>query len=256
MPSVNSRSMPKVWPSSTFTTPSLPTFSIASAMTSPISSSPAEIVATRAIWSLPEISLDWLPMCSTTWLTAISMPRLRPSGFAPAATFLRPWRTIAWASTVAVVRDRGSAELLVEDDVAALRAERHLHRVGDGVDALLEGLARLDVVLQFLVSHVCVSPLALDLGQDVGLAQDEQVLAVDLDLRPAVLGVQDLVALGHVERHALAVVVQLAVTDGEDLPLLGLLLGGVGKDEAGRRRLLLLDRADDQTIAEGLELHY
>src|ERR671927_477152 len=45
MPSVNSRSMPKVWPSSTFTTPSLPTFSMASAITSPISSSPAEIVA-------------------------------------------------------------------------------------------------------------------------------------------------------------------------------------------------------------------
>jgi hypothetical protein len=58
--------MPNVWPSSTFTTPSLPTFSIASAMTSPISSSPAEMVATRAIWSLPEISLDCDLMFSTT----------------------------------------------------------------------------------------------------------------------------------------------------------------------------------------------
>src|ERR687893_830036 len=103
MPSVNSRSMPNVWPSSTFTTPSLPTFSMASAITSPISSSPAEIVATRAIWSLPEISLDCSPMRSTTEFTASSMPRLRPSGFAPAATFFRPLRTIAWASTVAVV---------------------------------------------------------------------------------------------------------------------------------------------------------
>ena len=95
--------MPNVWPSSTFTTPSLPTLSIASAMTSPISSSPAEIVATRAIWSLPEISLDWLRMCSTTCSTAISMPFFRLSGLAPAATFFRPWRTIACASTVAVV---------------------------------------------------------------------------------------------------------------------------------------------------------
>ena len=95
--------MPNVWPSSTFTTPSLPTFSIASAITSPISSSPAEIVATRAIWSLPEISFDCDLMYSTTCSTAISMPRLRPSGLAPAATFFRPWRTIAWASTVAVV---------------------------------------------------------------------------------------------------------------------------------------------------------
>ena len=52
-----------------------------------------------------------------------------------------------------VVGDRRGAELLVEDDVAALGAERDLDGVGDGVDAGLEGLARLGVVLQFLVSH-------------------------------------------------------------------------------------------------------
>ena len=44
----------------------------------------------------------------------------------------------------------------------------------------------------------------LDLGQDVGLAQDEQLLAVDLDLGPAVLAVQDLVARADVERDALS----------------------------------------------------
>ena len=54
----------------------------------------------------------------------------------------------------AVVGDRRGAELLVEDDVAAARAERHLDRVGHRVDAELERLAGLDVVLQFLVSHV------------------------------------------------------------------------------------------------------
>src|SRR5450432_2785430 len=58
MPSVNSSSSPSVWPSSTFTTPSLPTFSIASAMTSPISRSRDEMVATRAMSSLPETSVD------------------------------------------------------------------------------------------------------------------------------------------------------------------------------------------------------
>src|ERR687891_1607660 len=31
------------------------------------------------------------------------MPRRSPSGLAPAATFLRPWRTMVWASRVAVV---------------------------------------------------------------------------------------------------------------------------------------------------------
>src|SRR5204863_4059849 len=103
MPSVNSRSMPNVWPSSTLTTPSLPTRSMASAMTAPISSSPAEMVATRAICSLPSISVDCFSIEATTSSTASSMPRLSASGLAPAATFLRPSRTIAWASTVAVV---------------------------------------------------------------------------------------------------------------------------------------------------------
>src|SRR3954468_20640161 len=238
MPSVNSRSMPNVWPSSTFTTPSLPTLSIASAITSPISSSAAEMAATRAIWSLPEISFACSRMFSTAWSTAFSMPRRRASGFAPAATFFRPLRTICWASTVAVVVPspatslvavatsrtscapwfwktsstwisramvtpslrlvgaRRGAELLVEREVAAARAERDLDGVGDGVHAELEGLAGLDVVLQFLVSHVSLNLLrgsASDLGEDVGLAQDQQVLALDRDLGAAVLRVQDLV---------------------------------------------------------------
>ena len=42
-------------------------------------------------------------MWSTTWSTAFSMPRLRASGLAPAATFFRPSRTMRCASTVAVV---------------------------------------------------------------------------------------------------------------------------------------------------------
>src|SRR5205807_6428054 len=42
-------------------------------------------------------------MLATTSSTAFSMPRLSPSGLAPAATFFRPWRTIACARTVAVV---------------------------------------------------------------------------------------------------------------------------------------------------------
>ena len=98
----------------------------------------------------------------------------------PAATDLAPSRTIAWASTVAVVVPspamslvleatsrtiwapmfsnlssssislatvtpslvmRGAPKLLSMHDVAALGAERHLHRVGEDVDAAQHAVA-------------------------------------------------------------------------------------------------------------------
>ena len=89
--------------SSTVMTPSLPTLSIASAMISPTVVSAAEMLAVDAICSLVSTSLAMLSSCAETASTAASMPRLRPIGLAPAATLRRPSRTIAWASTVAVV---------------------------------------------------------------------------------------------------------------------------------------------------------
>src|SRR6266540_963470 len=103
IPSTVSSSMPKVLDSSTWITPSLPTTSIALAMTSPISGSPADTVAVWAISSRVSTSLAWSLMASTATSTAFSMPRLRPIGLAPAATLRSPSRTRAWASTVAVV---------------------------------------------------------------------------------------------------------------------------------------------------------
>ena len=89
--------------SSTVMTPSLPTLSIASAMSSPMAGSAAEIEAVAAICSLVSTSLasarSWAEMAST----AFSMPFFSAIGFAPAATLRSPSRTRAWASTVAVV---------------------------------------------------------------------------------------------------------------------------------------------------------
>ena len=104
MPSTVSISRPKVWPSSTVITPSLPTLSIASEMVAPISGSAAEMAATLAICALSE-ETSWLlaRIDSTAASTAASMPRLSDIGLAPAATLRRPSRTIAHASTVAVV---------------------------------------------------------------------------------------------------------------------------------------------------------
>ena len=50
----------------------------------------------------------------------------------------------------AVVGDGRRAELLVEGDVAALRAERGLDGVGEGIDALFQGLTGFGVELENL----------------------------------------------------------------------------------------------------------
>ncbi len=103
MPSVSSSSVPKVCDSSTVTTPSLPTLSMASAMSSPISVSAAEIDAVAAICSLDSTSLAEDSSSAVMAATAFSMPFFREIGSAPAATLRRPSRTSAWARTVAVV---------------------------------------------------------------------------------------------------------------------------------------------------------
>ena len=84
-------------------TPSLPTFSMTSAMSSPISSSWAESAATWPICVRPSTGVDISSMDVLKAATPFSMPRLRAMGLAPAAMFLNPSWTMAWARTVAVV---------------------------------------------------------------------------------------------------------------------------------------------------------
>ena len=103
MPSVISSSVAREVDSSTVITPSALTLSMASAIIRPISSSLPEL--TVATWRIASPATAWaraaIPV--TIWAQAISIPLRRPTGLAPAATFLRPSRTMAWASRVAVV---------------------------------------------------------------------------------------------------------------------------------------------------------
>ncbi len=57
----------------------------------------------------------------------------------------------------AVLGDRRRAELLVDDDIPALRAEGDLHRLGQRVDAPLELGAGIGVKKQFLRCHCLIS---------------------------------------------------------------------------------------------------
>ncbi len=176
----------------------------------------------------------------------------------------------------AVLGDARRAERLVEDDVAALRAERHADGVGEDVDAAQHLVARVGGesyvfgchVLCFLRSlnswvwertafrRPCgLRRLALDDAHDVGLLHDQEVLAVDLDLGARPLAEQDAVADLDVERDELAGLVAGAGADGDDLAFLRLLLGGVGNDDAAGGLLFGLDAADDHAVVQGTEFH-
>src|SRR6187200_889634 len=75
---------------------------------------------------------------------------------------------------------------------------------------------------------------APDDGEHVAAGEDQQILAIDGDLGAAVLRVQDRLVDLDVERdHLTGVLGPLAGSDGEDLALLRLLLGGVRDHQAG-----------------------
>src|SRR4051812_17324839 len=166
----------------------------------------------------------------------------------------------------AVVRDRGRAELLVEHDVAPLRAKGDLDRVGEDVHAPLERAACVLVELQLLVSHVFLIPpllglragqlaVANALGEHVRLTQNQNFVGPALDLGPAVLAEDDLVAFLEIHLDVLPVLVPSAGADGQDLAALRLLLGRVGQHDAANRRFLLIEDLYDQAVTKRLQVH-
>ena len=116
MPSTTSTWVSVPLASSTVMTPSLLTLAIASAISLPIVSSLlAEMVATCSILAKSEPT-SWLCFRSdsTTVATALSIPRFRSIGLAPAVTFFRPTPMIDCASTVAVVVPSPASSLVFE----------------------------------------------------------------------------------------------------------------------------------------------
>ena len=161
----------------------------------------------------------------------------------------------------AVLGDARRAERLVEHDVAALRAQRHLDRIGENVDAAQHPVARVGVKSDFLGSHFSYSLMRLcgqrllDDAHDVAFLHDDQLLAVDLDLGAGPLAEQHAVAGLDVERLKLAVLAAGAGADGDDLALHRLFLGGVGDDDAARGLLLRLDAPDQHAVVQRTESH-
>ena len=223
MPSVYSFSRPRDWPSSTVMTPSLPTLSITSAMISPTSGSAAEMAATAAICSRVSTGRAVRLISSTIAVdggldAALDDHRVGAGGDDPQALgdhrlaqdhggggavagdvvglgrdLLEELRAHVLERVLeldvasdrdAVVGDRRGAELLVQDDVAALGADRHADRVGEAVDAPLER-ATSGLVEDELLGQVVIPPgCGVRVTADAGCAQAPVARAIRADVSP------------------------------------------------------------------------
>src|ERR1700712_2332410 len=89
---------------------------------------------------------------------------------------------------------------------------------------------------------------SVDDSEHVARGEDQVVLA-------AVLGVDHDVADAHIHRDAGAGVIDATRAHRKDLALLGLFLGGVRNDDAGRGRRFSLAGLNDDLVLERLDVH-
>src|SRR5215472_3207398 len=296
MPSTTSSSVSRLFASSTVITPSLPTFCIASAILSPVSRSPlAATVPTWAISSLVEIFFDWVFRLATTASTAMSTPRFRSIGFMPAATALAPSRTIACASTVAVVVPSPASVLVLlatsrticapmfsnlsESSISLATVTPSLVMRGAPNDLSSTTLRPLGPSVTLTASARMLTPRSIfsraspenrtslaaifgssqirsgDHAHNVGLFHDDQLFAVELDLGARPLAEQHPVTFLNPERLDLAVITSSTGTAGDDLAFHRLLLRGVGNDDAACGLFVRFDASDQHAVMQGTEFH-
>src|SRR5580698_3505118 len=91
--------------------------------------------------------------------------------------------------------------------------------------------------------------------EDVVLGKDHVLDAVELHFVARVLADEDLVARLDLERADLAVLLHLAAAHRDDFGLDGLLLRGVGDDDASLGLFFLLEALDDDSVSERTDLH-
>src|SRR5690606_16857514 len=89
----------------------------------------------------------------------------------------------------AVLGDRGRSELLVDHDVAALGAEGHLDRLGEGVDTLLETCPGFHVEDQFLRCHCLYLQLSVVVVDQPSFASTSDALRIITSWPSSVNGV-------------------------------------------------------------------
>src|SRR5438128_1599855 len=222
------------------------------------------------------------------------MPRCSAIGLAPAATVFNPSRKIDCARTVAVVvPSPATSEVFdatsfticapmfsnlssssisfatVTPSLVTLGAPKDFSRTTlrpRGPSVTVTASARTLMPRRILsraswlnftsLAAIAFSSSALDHAEDVFLAHDQVFFAVELDLGAGILAEQHGVAGLDVERDHLPVLADLSLPDGDDLPLLRLLLGGIGDDDAALGLLdLLLEALHDYPVLKWPDLH-
>src|SRR4051794_23930527 len=230
-------------------------------------------------------------MASTTAATALSMPFFRPRGLAPAVTLRRPSCTRACASTVAVVVPSPAMSLVLVATSLTSWAPMFSKASSSSISRAIDTPSLVIVGAPNFFSSTTLRPfgpsvtltasaslltpasrprrasslnfrilgmglLLADLGEHVAGVEDQHVLALGRELGAAVLAVDDDIADLDVEGDQLTGVLgPLAGADGQDLALLGLLLGGVGDDETAGGGLLGFAGLHDDPVFERLQVH-
>src|SRR6266487_1294599 len=102
---------------------------------------------------------------------------------------------------------------------------------------------------------IAVSPLSfeslfLEHREHFLLAEDQVLNVVDLDFGAGVLSDEDAIPLLDDQGELLALLVDLALADGDDLRLHRLLLGGVGDEEPPLLSFLGLESLDENAVVE------
>src|SRR5690348_13426994 len=93
-----------------------------------------------------------------------------------------------------------------------------------------------------------------DDGQNVGLAQDQQLVLIELEFGTRIFGEQHALALFDIGADAFAGIEHAPGPDGQNFALLGLFFGGIGQHDAACGDLLALERFDDHSITEGAQV--
>ena len=179
----------------------------------------------------------------------------------------------------AVLGHRRRAERLLNDDVAAARAESHLDGAGKFRDTALHCLTGVLIERNHLGGHGLIAPesigwdcvcvclcnecqkrrgiaISLNDGEDVVFAhQQDLLIAGDLEFLARVGSEEDMVADLHLKLAALAVLGDPAVANGDDLAFLRLVLRRVGQDDAAGRRRLRFFPFNDNAITQRLQFH-